>query len=329
MATITEVAKLAGVSVATVSRVMNGTGIVSADTKENVLKAIQELDYQPNELARNLRMNMSRTILIILPNVVNLYYAAVFSGINKRAQELGYNPLLSSSSNLDQEVVVKEAIYGKKADGAILLSIDSEDEWLSNKSINFPVVQCCEYTRTGKVPSVHVDNYEAAYEATRYLIDAGCKTIGTVSSTNRYMSTINRMNGYQAAMRDAGLAVSDKHIAYTNAEYDYFYSLQQVRELLTGPYRPDGLFCVSDSVALSAIVVAKEMGLRIPEDLKVIGFDDIFYAKMLQPHITTVAQPCELLGITAVDLFDKLMRNQELEESEIIVPYEFIIRDST
>ena len=145
MVTIADVAKAAGVSVATVSRVMNNSNLVAESTAQIVRQTIREMSYVPNQQARNLRRNESKTVLVLLPNITNPYYANVFDGINERAQELGYNLFLCSTEGRNPEALLSEAIDRNRADGAILLHINRDARWLQKYSDRFPIVQCCEY----------------------------------------------------------------------------------------------------------------------------------------------------------------------------------------
>ena len=329
MVTIADVAKAAGVSVATVSRVMNNSTLVAEPTAKVVRETIERLSYVPNQQARNLRRNESRTVLVLLPNITNPYYANVFGGINERAQVLGYNLFLTSTEGRDPETLLSEAIEHKRADGAILLHIERDEKWLQKYSDRFPVVQCCEYAAPCDTAHVSVDNYRAGYEATAYLVGLGRKKIGTISSTNRVMSTLQRMRGYQDALQDAGLPLCERYVVRSDESYSYMSSLEAAREILSQPDPPDALFCIGDSIALAAVVVAREMGLSVPEDVSMVGFDDVIYTKMIHPYLTTVIQPCADLGGRAIDMLDQIITNGGLENRNVILPHGFIAREST
>lgn len=329
MATIADVARAAGVSVATVSRVMNGSGLVAESTARAVHAAIRELNYVPNQQARNLRRHESHSILVLLPNITNPYYANVFAGINQRAQELGYNLFLCNTDERDVEQTLRDAINCKRADGAILLQISYGEKWPQKYQNQMPLVQCCEYSGHGDIPRVSVDNYRAALEATQYLIGLGHKRIGTISAKNRVVSTRERLQGFRDAMKQAGLPVSDASIGYTDEDYDYNCSLNAARQMLSREDRPSALFCISDSVALAAVVAAGELGLRVPEDVSIVGFDDVIYTQMFHPYLTTVSQPCAELGRQAVETLHCLITQSELPSRKVVLPHGFVIREST
>ena len=329
MVTIADVARAAGVSVATVSRVMNGSGAVAESTVQVVLSAIERLNYVPNQQARNLRRHESRNFLVLLPNITNPYYANVFDGINQRAQELGYSVFLCNTDGRPSEQLIREAIANKRADGAILLHISYNEEWLPQYTGKLPIVQCCEYTRYGKTPHVTVDNYRAAFEATQYLIQLGHRKIGTISAANDSVSTLQRMEGYRDAMLQSGLEVEDHWITYCDGEYSYPSSLKAARMLFSQKDRPTAVFCIGDSIALAAVVAAQELGLQVPRDISIVGFDDVIYTKMVHPYLTTVVQPCAELGCRAVEMLHRMITEGELPQTEVILPHDFIVREST
>lgn len=329
MPTILDVAKAAGVSVATVSRVMNQTGTVAEETAMAVRKAIEQLAYVPNQQARNLRRNESRTVLVLLPNITNPYYANVFSGINEKAQTLGYSLYLCSTEGGDSESLLSSAIDGRTADGAILLAIDHDEAWLQKYSDIFPIVQCCEFSERCNTTHVSIDNYRAGYEATEYLLKVGCRNICIVSSTNKFMSTVLRMKGYRDALEKAGITPNERSIAYADSSYSYQSSLAAARSLLTRKDRPDGLFCIGDSIALSAVVVAGELGISVPDEVSIVGFDDVIYTQMIHPYLSTMIQPCASLGMKAMEMIHALISGHELENRSVTLPHGFIAREST
>lgn len=329
MVTIADVAKAAGVSVATVSRVMNGSGLVTDATAQVVRETIERLGYVPNLQARNLRRNESRNVLVLLPNITNPYYSNVFSGINERAMELGYTPYLCSTDADNFEHILQETISQKRADGAILMQIGYREEWLQKYSKAFPVVQCCEYTDFGNIPHVSVDNYQAGYEATEYLAGLGYQKIGMISADNENVSTIQRARGFRDAMKEAGLAYEEQYITCTDGDYSYAGSLEAAKKLLSREDRPQALFCISDAIALAAVVAAKELGLRVPEDLSIVGFDDVIYTQMIHPYLTTVVQPCRELGIRAMDMVHELIAEGKSTQRSVTLPHGFVEREST
>lgn len=329
MVTILQVAREAGVSVATVSRVINQSGVVKEKTAKRVLDSIERLGYMPNLQARNLRKNESGTILVLLPNITNNYYACIFDGINEQARELGYNLFLCNTQGRKQEEILKNVIAQKQADGAILLALNREEDWLEGCCQQFPIVQCCEYAENCSAPSVSIDNYQVGYEATRYLIETGHKKIGMISSTNKFCSTQQREEGYRDALKNADLERNCHWTVYADDSYSYSSALKAARKLLSMKELPDALFCIGDEPAFGAVITAGELGICIPEELSVIGVDDVKYTTMVHPYLTTMAQPCAELGRTALKMLLALIKGEHLENKKVTLPYKFIEREST
>ena len=329
MVTISQVAKEAGVSVATVSRVLNGSNTVKEETARKVMETIRRLKYVPNQTARNFRRNETKTILVLLPNITNQYYANVFDGLNTAAQASGYNIFLSTTRGGSQKEALQRAIERKQADGAVLLAVKREDSWVDEYEGVFPIVQCCEFAENCATPHVSVDNYRAAYEATKYLISLDRRKIGMIGSTNNFISTLRRRQGYEDALRDSSVALREEWIGFMDDSYSYSSALVAAKQLLSQPQRPDALFCVGDECAFGVTVTARSLGIRVPEELSVIGFDGIIYTTMEHPYITSVVQPCKELGRTAIKLLLTLLQGKQPANPEVILPYNISVREST
>ena len=224
---------------------------------------------------------------------------------------------------------LQRAIERKQADGAVLLAVKRDESWVDEYEGVFPIVQCCEFAENCATPHVSVDNYRAAYEATKYLADLGRKRIGMIGSTNKFISTLRRRQGYEDALRDCGLTPREEWIGFMDDSYSYSSALVAAKQVLSQPQRPDALFCIGDECAFGVTVLARSMGIRVPEDLSVIGFDGIIYTTMEHPYITSVAQPCKELGRTAVKQLLALLQGEQLADPEVILPYNIIVREST
>ena len=330
MPTMADVAKEARVSVATVSRLLNNLGTVSPETADRVFAAIQKLSYEPNILARNLRKNESRVILILAPNVTNPYYAHILSGIGDAAADLGYSALIfTTSDDLTREKEGLEMLKKHRADGAVLMASDLGCDWLLEYANQFPVVQCSEFDPKVDIPHVSIDNYLATVETMEYLLSLGHTRIAMVSSENEYNSTALRLKGYRDAIAKHGIEVREDYIAYASPDYSFSSGKARTKELLKVNARPTAIFCISDTLALGAITAAHEMGLRVPEDVTVIGFDDVEHTTMFHPYITTVAQPCYEIGKQAAHLLYTLMSQGKLEHRQVILEHQLIVRESS
>lgn len=325
-----DVAREAQVSVATVSRLLNKQGIVSPDTAERVYAAIEKLSYEPNLLARNFRKNESRVILILSPNVTNPYYAHILSGIGDAATELGYSALICNTA--DDPVREREALEMLKkhrADGAILMASNIGCTWLLEYANSYPLVQCSEFDPTVDIPHVSIDNYLAAQQTLEYLIGLGHKRIAIVSSENDYISTSLRLKGYKDTLEKHGISPREDYIIYASRDYSFKSGKAKAKELLSVTPQPTAIFCISDTLALGAITGAKEIGLRVPEDVTVIGFDDVEHTTMFHPYITTVAQPCYELGEQSAHLLYAQMTQGKEIPRQLILEHRLIVRESS
>ena len=330
MVTIEEVAKYAGVSVATVSRVLNGTTVKPA-AEEKVRSAIRDLDYIPNQSARNLRRNESRVILTLAPNFSNPFYSHILTGIGDMAHGRGYSVLIcNSGGNADIEQHFLKMLDSHRADGAIVLGCHMDYGWLADYARRFHIVQCCEYVPEVNCPSVSIDNYAAALETVRYLHSLGHRRIAMLGAGNKYISTHLRREGYRDAMAEAGLPVPAGFYAEADADYSFTSGQAAAKKLMAQEERPTAIFCVSDILALGAISAAQEMGLSVPEQLTVTGFDDVDYTTMFHPYLTTVAQPCYEMGRMSVELLVAMLRGKDAPPvGRNFVPYRFVERESS
>lgn len=327
MATMIDVANHANVSVATVSRVLNGLKTVDPELAKRVHDAVRELRYEPNYTARNLRCKESRTLIILTPNITNLYYSNIIAGIAHGAQEHGYSYFLfNTEGKRELEEQILDRLEKRQADGAILLGAELGASWIEKYANHYPIIQCSEFDPAYNIPRVSIDNYQAARDAVEYLIAKGHTQIGTVSSNNRFFSSVERMRGYKDALADAGLTINDEYIRYA-AWDDFKASSKAAYSLLNVKDRPTALFCISDILALGAIASAKELGLRVPEDLSIIGFDDVEYTTMFHPYVTTVVQPCYEIGYHALDLVCKMIRHKEVSVNTVL-QHHLVFRES-
>lgn len=327
---ISDVSKLAGVSVATVSRVINNTCFVNAETKEKVLKAIEELSYEPNLSARNLRRNTSGAILVITPNMTNPYYSNIITGISETARKYGSSTFVcSTNGEKEQELELMKMLDSRRADAAIILATNIDDDTLYPYTKKYPVVFCSEYNPNLEIDRVSIDNYQAAYEATEYLIKLNHKKVGMMSSSNDYISTKLRKQGFLDACKANGIKNAEQNIVYASKDYSFSSARSQAKELFSKKNHVDALFCISDILALGAIYGARECGLDVPKDVSILGFDNLEYSEMMVPQISTVNQPCYQLGETAMEKIQNKLNNPELEPSVEILNHELVVRGST
>lgn len=329
MPTILDVAKAAGVSVATVSRALNGKRQVSPETLRRVRAAAESLHYTPNVSARNLRLNKNRIILIVAPNLTNPYYAHIIAGIGKAARHLGYSAFLcNTQGSREQEEETLGMLLRRQADGAILMATERDCDFLEGYARRFALVQCSEYAPGIDIPRVSIDNFAAAREAMDYLIGLGHRKIAMIGSENNYISTVHRLEGYRRALAGAGIGFRADYVLSASADYTFKSGFDCATALFCLAERPTALLCVSDMLALGAIASAREMGLKVPEDVTVVGFDDVEHTTMFHPHVTTVAQPCAQLGEKAMEMLALQLDREECPQ-EVLLAHRLVLRQSS
>ena len=330
MTTIKDVAQEAGVSVATVSRLLNDTGVVHPETAARVSAAIQKLSYEPNLLARNFRRSESRVILILSPNITNPYYAHILAGIGDVFSNLGYSAVIFNTSDApEREREALEMLKRHRADGVILMANTLSSLEFKEYADQFPLVQCSEYDPNLQLARVSIDNYLATQEAIDYLVGLGHRRIATISSENNYISTQLRMRAYQDTLQRYNISLSDEYIKHASYDYSFKSGKAKAKELLTTDPMPTAIFCISDTLALGAVIAAQELGYCVPEDVTVIGFDDVEHTTMFHPYITTVAQPCYELGRHSAELLFAQITHASDYTREVVLPHQLIIRESS
>ncbi len=328
MTTIRDVAERAGVSIATVSRVLNKQVSVSPTTRVKVEKAIDELNYQPNYLGRNLRRAETKIILVILQNISNPFYSKVVEGIEDLGHKHGYNIMIcNTDSESERERSYLDLLVNRLVDGVILMEPEIDSQELAQIGNDFPVVQCCEYKEGTDVPHISIDNVAAGYTAVNHLIKLGHTRIGMISGYNRLLSAMQREKGYKKALEDAGIEYNQELIKY--GSYGFTGGLRATKELLQMQNAPTAIFAISDITAIGAIRAIKEEGLRIPEDIAVVGFDNTSIASMYDPQVTTISQPRYDLGKISMEMLLELIKNETVSTREVYLEHELIIREST
>lgn len=327
MVTIQEVAKEAKVSVATVSRYLNNPEIVATKTRERVEASIKKLNYAPSMLGRNLRKLESKLLIVLIPGISNPFYTEIIDGIEDTAIEQGYNILLcQTDSDPKREETYFNLIKNQLAAGIITMDPTVDREKISGLARQFPLVQCSEYDESGEISFVSIDNKAAAYEGTKYLIEQGHTKIGMVNSDEKFLYARERQAGFSKAMAEAGIEVEEKWIyAADNLEFDSGrYALRTLKE--QGEL-PTAVFAVSDILAIGFMNEAQQQGLKIPESISVLGFDNVSFAKMFNPRLTTIGQPMYEMGEQAATMLINKINGEAVEST--ILDHKLIVREST
>lgn len=330
--TIREVAKRAGVSIATVSRVLNNDKRVKEDTYDRVRSIIDKYDYQPNMLGRNLRRTETKMILVITPSVSYPFHARVMEGIEETAVNNSYNIILCNTK-LDS---IKEEYYldllkTKRADGVIIMSPVLSLDKLHKIAENYAIIQCSEYEEHADISLVTIDNYAAAYEAVNYLLSLGHKRIAMIGYRLKYMHAVNREQGYVNALADAGICVDPALVHHV--DFDSAYNSERIGEVvkafLSLEERPTAIFALSDMLAYCVMHAITQCGLKVPDDISVMGFDDISFSSLISPGLSTISHPKFTMGSAATTLLIQQINGEIDKPQKVFLDYKMVIRDST
>lgn len=325
-ATLVEIARKAGVSIATVSRILNDTGRVSPATRQKVLQAIRELEF---DTAMTGSETIFQTILVLVPDFVNPFYAAIIDGIQQTAHDNHFEIFLVQTKDVYPNPSYYLNLFRRgNFSGVLWLSSTPPSELLSVLEHQCPIVMCCEYPEDHSCSYVSIDDVTAAYRAVKYLISTGCEKIGFVNCSLKYKYARHRREGFLQALSDAGLDFNPEWYV-TVPSIDYTIAYSSVLQTLNGAAVPDAFFTCSDVYAAATINAAQKLGIQVPRQLSVIGFDNIETSRMTYPSITTVAQPCYQIGQHACSILVERIYNPRLPNREILLNTELIIREST
>lgn len=328
-ASIKDVAREAGVSIATVSRVLNDVDVVNEETKKKVIDAINKLGYRPNIVARSLKTQRTKTIGIVIPDISNQFYPEIVRGAEDGANIYDYNIMLCNTdldSNKEKEYL--KVLKEKMVDGVLYMSASLDEEVIALiKELQLPVVLVETRDEKADFPSVTIDNKKASKEAVEYLLNKGNKNVAYIGArAGVFNASAERYVGYRTALEEQGMAVDEDlvHLAGLKTK-DGNEGMQKV--LATGK-KFDAVFCASDEIAMGAVNVLRENGVRVPEDVDVMGFGNIYTSSVFYPKLTTVSQPLYDMGSFGMRMLIKLINKQPLENDHYELSYRIIERDS-
>ena len=339
MATMRDVALLAGVSTATVSHVINGSKNISAETTERVLQAISQVNYKPNTLAKSLRMGQSHTIGVLVEDIRGLPVASIVSGISETLAKGGYKTILHDLHLLEKLYNQYEQIgsyrqrindglsllQSANVDGIIYVAMhDRHLDYLFDE-MDIPLVFAYSHG-TEKDTYITYSNRDSAADIIRFLIGKGHKHIAVIAGHPHSYPTAQRLLGIQMAMQQVGLSLPQEYIRYGNWEYES--GMVQTGELLRLPIRPTAIFAMNDLMAAGCMAVLTSEGLRIPQDIAVAGFDNREIAEYLQPPLTTVALPTTEIGVQAALHIIDMISNPRIHPAREIINCSIVERAS-
>lgn len=320
------VAARAGVSIATVSRVLNRSKPVNDDTRRRVEEAVAALGYRTNTAARSLAESQSRLLMVLVPDFANPFYAQILQGAESVTRQAGYKLLLTDATTSDAaHETALDALYKRLADGVINLAHLDDDPALHAALRDMPWVNCSEFVPESGLPYVSIDHRQAAIDAVQFLLNRGHRRIGLVSADETFRWAQLRHAGYEMAIERAGIAL-DPGLVRIATDLDYEAGAQAVGGLLALQEPPTAVFAVSDTLAIGAIKALRRAGKRVPDDIAVVGFDDLPLSAVFEPALTTVSQPMRELGARAADIL--LARLGGGQAPSLILPHQLVVRDS-
>ncbi|CAM3651522.1 catabolite control protein A [Marinicrinis lubricantis] len=327
--TIYDVAREAGVSMATVSRVVNNNPNVKPQTRKKVFEAIERLGYRPNAVARGLASKKTTTVGVVIPDISNAIFAEVARGIEDIANMYHYNIILcNADKKKEKEIRVVNTLLEKQVDGLLFMGgTVTEEHVQAFKTSSVPVVLCATTDEKKEFPSVDIDHEKAAYDAVETLIAKGHRSIAMICGNLQDLSNgYARYQGYKKALENHGIALREEYVRVGNYRYE---SGMEIMEYFLGlREKPTAVFSATDEMAIGAIHKLQDHGLKVPEDISVISVDNTRMATMVRPQLAAVAQPMYDIGAVSMRLLTKLMKNEKVEDNIVVLPHELIMRNS-
>ncbi|MCE0496275.1 HTH-type transcriptional repressor PurR [Vibrio salinus] len=329
MATIKDVARLAGVSTTTVSHVINKTRFVAEATQEKVMGAVKELNYAPSAVARSLKCNSTRTIGMLVTQSTNPFFSEVIDGAESYCYRQGYTLILCNTGGIyEKQRDYIRMLAEKRVDGILVICSDLTDELLSMLDTynDIPKVIMDWGAQSAHGDKIIDNSEEGGYLATKYLIDNGHRDIACLSGHLSKAICQERIQGFRRAMSEASLTVEDDWILEGNFECDT--AVLAADKILVMDKKPTAVFCFNDTMALGLISRLQQKGVNVPDDISVIGYDNIELAEYFSPPLTTIHQPKRRVGKNAFEILLERIKNKEHERRVFEMKPEIVIRDS-
>ncbi len=326
--TIAKVAEMAGVSIATVSRIINQTGYVKPETRQKVLDAMKELNFHAKE-AEESPITNTRAILVCVPNFDNPFNSGLIQGIQAITVNRNYRAFYYEARDFfnvlsDYTTIMKHYNFC----GILLVHNVTNPDLLTELRLRYPVVMCSEHCNPPDISFVSIDDFRAAQNAVNFLATVGRKKIALINSSLKHNYAKHREKGYKAALLNLGLSYRPEWVAHIS-DINFDMAVAAASGIITSSERPDAFFCVSDVFAAAVIKAAKDNHLRIPEDIAVVGFDNIDLSTMTIPPLTTIKQPSFQIGQQACEMLLNQIENPSITPKHVILDTELIVRGST
>jgi LacI family transcriptional regulator len=328
--TIYDVAREANVSMATVSRVVNGNPNVKPATRKKVMEVIDRLGYRPNAVARGLASKKTTTVGVIIPDISSTFFAELARGIEDIATMYKYNIILSNSDqNIEKELHLLNTMLGKQVDGIVFMGGNITSELVEEfEKSPVPIVLAGSIEETGKIPSVNINYEQAAFDVTKSFIEKGHKDVALVVGPLREpINQEKKLAGYKRALEEAEVSFRDELVV--EGDYTYDSGIEAFEKLLEADPRPTAIFAGSDEMALGIVHGAEDKGYDVPKDFEVISSDNTRLTLMVRPQLTSVVQPLYDIGAVAMRLLTKLMNKESVDEQIVVLPHRIEERSST
>ena len=327
MATMKDIARIAKVSTSTVSHVINNTRYVSDEIREKIMKVVNELNYTPSAVARSLKVKETKTLGMLVTATSNPFFAEVVSGVEQYCNQHHYNLIISSIDGNEQRLQQNiQTLIQKQVDGLLLMYSDTRHAMVEQLNLNLPIVVMDWWPTELNADKIYENSEFGAYLATKTLIEQGHKNIAIITGKLDKSLAHNRLLGYQKALQDAHLPINPDWII--ESHFDFEGGVEGMKKLLQITPRPTAVFACSDTIAVGVYQVAWQQGLRIPQDISVIGYDNIMLAQYLTPPLTTIHQPKAELGKLAVETLLERIKSPDLEYKTTMLQPQLIWRVS-
>ncbi|NLZ68986.1 MAG: substrate-binding domain-containing protein [Spirochaetales bacterium] len=326
--TYNKIVELTGISASTISRTIKNPKIVKAETRDLIFKAMEELGMETQEYKSQLEKGNESLIIFFVPSLDNPFYSQVIKGAKASAERNHYD-LMVNEGHINERTVEDVILLAKRTKAAGIITTNNIAPSIAKKlNQEIPFIQCCECNPGLGIPFVTIDDVSAARKAIEYLIKIGKKKIAFINGPIRYKYAQDRKKGYMQALQDAKISIDQRYILQLDS-VNYEMAVAAASQLFYSNNPPDAFFTISDVYAAAAIKAALRAGLRVPQDVSVIGFDNVEISTMYSPAITTISQPQYQLGYLASEMLSKVIRGEEIVKQELFLETELIVREST
>jgi LacI family repressor for deo operon, udp, cdd, tsx, nupC, and nupG len=322
------IAEETGISIATISRVFTGASNVKADTRRKVIDTLKNFGYDASSIEERGRIQENRLIILNVPSTGNPFYNQIIHGAKAAATQRGCHLLLNEDHINDSTIDNFLRLLRKTPVAGLITTNHMAPIYLKRISETVPLVQCCEYEASFDLPYVSIDDVAATKTAMEYLFSLGKKNIAFINGPIRYKYAKQRLQGYLEALKDADIQPEPRLIIQLS-EINYDLAVSAVTNLFDSGKRPNGFFCASDVLAAAAIKVGIRKGFSIPNDIAVVGFDNVDISFMTNPTITTISQPLFQLGFSSCELLIEHITNPDIPVHNIVLATELLVREST